>query len=241
LTLLDLEKLKSAAQSVGCHLDERQLHLFDVYAVELLRWNERVNLTAVTSLPEIVRLHFMDSLTVASELPSMERSRSLLDIGTGAGFPGLPLRIAYPHLRVSLLEATGKKTDFLRHLLVTLGLDDVVVLQGRAEQLAHKEPLRESFDVTTARAVAPLSILVELALPFTIVNGRFIAMKKGDIHGEVAAAGPAIATLGGGNTMVQPVDVEQLTDNRFLVTVHKLKPTPLKYPRRPGMPAKRPL
>lgn len=239
-----LNRLEMGARALGCPLNAAQLAMFEAYRSELLRWNLRTNLTAITDPAEIEVRHFLDSLTVFAELPERDPAAdhlTLLDVGTGAGFPGLPLKIALPDLRMWLIEATGKKAAFLQHIVSVLGLAGVTVLQGRAEELGHEQGLREFFDVTVARAVGQLAVLAELNLPFTTVNGRFIAMKKGDVEEEVRAAATAIEALGGSFARVSPAMVEGLDDNRWLVVIQKTSPTPSKYPRRPGMPSKRPL
>ena len=239
-----LDRLEKGALALGCPLNSAQLERFDIYRAELLNWNLRINLTSITDPVDIEVLHFLDSLTLVAALPIRDQrsaSLSLLDIGSGAGFPGIPLKIALPDLRVSLLEATGKKAAFMEHIVNVLGLGEVTVLKGRAEDLGRDGDLRESFDVTAVRAVGQLAVLAELCLPFTNVNGRFIAMKKGSMEEEVRAASAAIATLGGSTAQVLPVRVDGLDDERSLITVDKIKPTPARFPRRPGMPSKRPL
>ena len=239
-----LKRLETGTLALGCPLNATQLEMFEVYRAELLDWNRRTNLTAITDPIEIEVRHFLDSLTVAAQLSAMNTGVepvALLDIGAGAGFPGLPLKIALPNLRVWLLESTGKKVAFLQHIVDVLGLNHVTVLQGRAEELGHAPALREFFDVTVARAVGPLAVLAELCLPFTNVNGHFIAMKKGDVGDEISAATGAIEALGGSIARVSPVRIEGLDDDRCLVVVGKVRPTPARFPRRSGMPAKRPL
>jgi len=239
-----LDRLEAGAVALGCPLDTTQLGMFEIYRSELLLWNRRTNLTAITDPEAVQVLHFLDSLTLAAFLPSagtQQAPLTLLDVGTGAGFPGLALKIARPELRVWLLESTGKKVAFLRHMVDILKLSDVTVLHGRAEELAHDSNLRECFDVTVARAVGHLAILAELCLPFTVVNGRFFAMKKGPLEDELRQAAVAIRTLGGGTARVLPVTTEGLGDDRCLVTIEKELATSDKFPRRPGMPAKRPL
>ena len=239
-----LDRLEKGALALGCPLNTTQLERFDVYRTELLNWNLHTNLTSITDPIDVEVRHFLDSLTMIAALPASDAgsgSLTLLDVGAGAGFPGIPLKIALPGLRVWLLEATGKKTAFLRHIVDALNLDSVTVLQGRAEDLGHDSGLREFFDVTVARAVGNLAVLAELCMPFTTVNGHFVAMKKGAVENEVQAAAVAIETLGGGNARVLPVRVEGLDDDRSLIAVSKVKSTPARFPRRPGMPAKRPL
>jgi 16S rRNA (guanine527-N7)-methyltransferase len=165
----------------------------------------------------------------------------VLDVGSGAGLPGIPLAIAYPKLRVTLLDATAKKTAFLNHVVETLGLVGVGVLTGRAESLAHDTALRESYDVVVSRAVARLSVLVELTLPFCRVGGTVIAQKAFEAEKEAEDAAGALAALGGELGEVIQVTVPDSGERRILVTVQKVSPTPSRYPRRPGMPSKRPL
>ena len=164
-----------------------------------------------------------------------------MDLGSGAGFPGLPLKIAFPEIRLALVESVGKKVSFLQHLLLTLELPDVEVLHGRAEALAHEAGHRAAFDTVLTRGLAPLRVLAELALPFCRQGGVMVAYKKGDLAEELAEAQNAITLMGGRIVEQQAVDVEGLRDRRVLVVIKKIADTPAKYPRRPGMPKKRPL
>ena len=238
-----MEKLESGARELGLHLSPKQLEQFGIYYRELTDWNQRLNLTSITGYEEVQIKHFLDSLTVTLVLePSFnESSFRLIDIGTGAGLPGIPLKIVLPAIKLVLLEATARKADFLRHLKDRLVLADVEVVVGRAEEVAHQAQYREQFDLVLSRAVASLPALVELTLPFCTVGGRFIAQKKGDIEVEVRRADRAISLLGGSLREVKPVKLAELSDRRFLVIIDKVQPTPEKYPRRPGMPKKRPL
>ena len=164
-----------------------------------------------------------------------------MDLGSGAGFPGLPLKIAFPEISLTLVESVGKKVSFLQHLLLTLELPDVEVLHGRAETLAHELGHRAGFDTVLTRGVAPLRVLAELALPFCRQDGVMVAYKKGDLAEELAEAQNAITLMGGRIVEQQAVDVEGLRDRRVLVVIKKVADTPAKYPRRPGMPKKSPL
>ena len=225
---------------LGLHLTREQVESFELYYRELVSWNSRVNLTAIVDYEEVQLKHFLDSLTIALAVDSVPSSLRLLDVGAGAGMPGVPLKLLIPDIRLTLLDSVGKKTGFLEHLVARLGLYGVEVVTARAEDLAHDEGYREGFDVVLSRGVARLATLVELALPFCRVGGAFIAQKSGEVEGEIAEAQPAIRILGGRLRGVRTVAVEGLED-RVLVVVDKLAPTPERYPRRAGVPQKRPL
>jgi 16S rRNA (guanine527-N7)-methyltransferase len=235
-----MDKLKSGAAALGIDLTSEQLDAFEVYHHELINWNYRVNLTAITDYEEVQTKHFLDSLTAGLAIDFKENP-SVIDIGTGAGFPGLPLKIAYSGIHLTLLEATSKKVKFLQHMAQKLGVNNVEIITGRAEETAHDPQYREIFDVVVSRAVAGLPALVELALPFCRIGGSFIAYKKGDIHAEVEQAEKAIETMGGKLKEIVPANPALFDDNRVLVVVEKVRPTPPPYPRRPGMPEKRPI
>jgi 16S rRNA (guanine527-N7)-methyltransferase len=233
-----IDLLATTAQSWGLTLDQRQLGQFATYARELRRWNERVNLTAITDEREIVTRHFLDSLRCA--LSWGESPSSLIDVGTGAGFPGLPLKILRPELRLTLVESIEKKAAFLKHIAAELDLSEVVVLVARAETAGHDMAHRERYDVATARAVAELRVLAEYCLPLCRVGGRFLAPKGGQIEREIADAQAAIGRLGGQISGLETVDLPDV-ERRLLVVVEKLASTPGQYPRAVGVPAKRPL
>lgn len=243
IIVITMEKLEAGAIKLGFHLTSRQLEQFHIYYQELIDWNRRMNLTAITDYEEVQIKHFLDSLTVtlAWQQPIGSMDFRLIDVGTGAGLPGIPLKILLPNIRLVLLDSTAKKAVFLHHLKQKLGLDDVEIVVGRAEEVAHKTQYRERFDVVLSRAVAPLPTLVELTLPFCTIGGYFIAQKKGAIDSEISRASRAISLLGGNLRGVKRVDLEEFTDERWLVVIDKVLPTPQLYPRRPGIPAKRPL
>lgn len=238
-----MEKLASGARKLGLELTSQQIEKFQIYYQELVDWNRRINLTAITEYEAVQVKHFLDSLTVVPIINQFKKQGrfSLIDVGTGAGLPGIPLKIILPEIKLVLLEATAKKTGFLHYIKSKLGLDDVEVVVGRAEAIAHETQYREKFDLVLSRAVASLPALVELALPFCAIGGKFVAQKKGNIDLEVRQSARAIKLLGGNLPKVEKVDLEEFTDERWLIVIDKVLPTPQQYPRRPGMPAKRPL
>ncbi|HEY91816.1 MAG TPA: 16S rRNA (guanine(527)-N(7))-methyltransferase RsmG [Dehalococcoidia bacterium] len=238
-----MEKLISGVSRLGLQFETGQLEQFEVFYRELTAWNKRINLTSITGYEEVQVNHFLDALTLvlAWQPPQRNNRLRIIDIGTGAGIPGIPLKIIFPDLRLVLLESTAKKAVFLKHLCEQLDIDDVEVVTGRAEEIAHREQYREQFELVLSRAVAPLPTLVELTLPFCTAGGIFIAYKKGDIETELEQARNAINILGGKLQGITTVDLPEFPGRRCLVVVDKISPTPDKYPRRPGMPSKRPL
>jgi 16S rRNA (guanine527-N7)-methyltransferase len=235
--------LRSRAERIGFELSQEQLEKFDIYRSELLEWNRHINLTGITDNENIQIKHFLDALTVYRAWPSSEYrgQLSIIDIGSGGGIPGIPLKIVLPEIHLALLEATGKKAAFLSHVIGLLELDDTEVIKGRAECAAHDRRYREAFHIVVSRAVAPLGVLVELSLPFCEIGGRFIAQKKGEVTPEIERARAAIDLLGGRLQDIIMIDIAGLSDERKLVIIDKDSETPAKYPRRPGIPAKRPL
>ena len=245
-----MDLLVRGADAFGIRLSRAQLGQFHRYYLEIVDWNSRVNLTSVTGRDEVQTRHFLDSLAVSAVLPQglLRSGARVLDVGSGAGLPGLPLKIVFPSLRMTLAEATGKKTEFLTHVARKLGLDDVEVRTGRAETLAHDPELRESYDVVLSRGVARLAALAELTLPFCRPGGLAVAHKTAGIDEEVREARKAIETLGGGVREVRDIAFGSPNDSETfaglataLVVLEKKGPTPDRYPRRPGVPTKRPL
>jgi 16S rRNA (guanine527-N7)-methyltransferase len=230
--------LAEVAHSWGLDLSDEQLAQFQIYADELRRWNERVNLTAISDPEGIAVRHFLDALRCA--LVWGDNPGSLIDIGTGAGFPGLPLKLLRPSLALTLVESVGKKAAFLEHVASLLGLAQVTVIVGRAEAVGRDPLHRERYDVATARAVADLRVLAEYCLPLCRVDGRFLAPKGERVADELQQAGRAIGLLGGEVLEVAPVALPGV-EPRTIVVVEKRAATPTIYPRAVGVPARRPL
>ena len=236
--MIDESLLASGAHDLGIDLSPDQIDRFSRYADRLIEWNARFNLTAITEPREIVIKHFLDSLSAARSVPPAAR---VIDVGAGAGFPGLPIKIARPAVSLTLLEATRKKCEFLRAMIDELHLTNMLVVNARAEDAAHNPAHRESYDVAIARAVAELPTLIEYLLPFVRIGGVAVAQKAKEAVNDVQHAEFAMTTLGGRLRDIISVRVPELNEARYLVVIEKTAATPGKYPRRAGMPAKRPL
>jgi 16S rRNA (guanine527-N7)-methyltransferase len=238
-----MQPLVLGARDLGLTLTERHLVAFEACFEALVAWNERFNLTAITDWKGVLIRHFLDSLSCLKVIPPAELAAGaqVIDVGTGAGYPGLPLKIVCPAMRLTLLEATQKKVTFLEHLISRLGLQEVIAIHGRSEQLGRDPAYRERYDWALARAVARMPTLAEYLLPLAKVGGAILAQKGEDALVEVREAEDAIATLGGEVRQLVPVELRGLAETRYLVVVDKIAPTPAKYPRRSGMPNKRPL
>ncbi len=238
-----MEKLEEGSRRLGLELTADQVRQFEAYYDSLVRWNRRVNLTGITDRDEAQVRHFVDSLTVTLALegaPWAGDGFALLDVGTGAGMPGIPLKVVYPRARLVLLDSVAKKTAFLREVVGELGLEGVEVVTRRAEELAHLARYRESFDLVVCRAVGSLATVAELMLPFCRKGGLAVVHKKGDMERELGQAEAAANVLGGRLRGVREVNIEGL-EQHVLVVLEKTAATPAAYPRRTGMPAKRPL
>lgn len=237
-----MDQLVDGAQRLlGLTLTPRQQQAFELYKKELLAWNARFNLTAITDAEGVQIRHFLDSLSCLLAINDFGAGLSLVDVGTGAGFPGLPLKILHPTLRVTLVEATGKKTEFLRHIVDLLELRHVTVVHARAEQVGQDPQHREAYDWVTARAVSALPTLAEYMLPLCRLGGYCLAQKGEDAAAEVSSAETALYLLGGQLNRLVPVELPGLAETRHLVVIDKVARTPTKYPRPSGRPAKRPL
>lgn len=230
----------AAAAGLGVSLTDAQVDGLRTYHRELADWSRRVNLTALTEYPDVLTRHFLDSLTV---LPVLRRhgARRIVDVGTGAGFPGLPLAIACPDIEVTLIDSVGKKTAFCEHVAARLRLTNASVLTERAENLGQNPRHRAQYDAAVSRAVDRLATLAEYLLPLSRVGGLAVVMKKGDLGQELAEANKAIVELGGEPAEVLSVTAPELQDGRVLIVIQKRSETPVRYPRRAGMPRKRPL
>ncbi len=237
-----MNSLSEGAKQLGITLDSLQLKQFELYYHELADWNSRINLTAIVDSEGVQIKHFLDSLTLISVIKDKIASGyRIIDIGSGAGFPGIPLKIAMPDIKMTLLEATAKKVLFLEHIVKKLALNDIEIINRRAEEAAQKPEYREQFDVAVSRAVAELAVLSELTLPFCKTGGCFIAQKKGDLQLEIEQSLKAVEILGGRLSKVEKINLAGLDDERYLVIIDKVMPAPGKYPRRPGIPEKRPI
>ena len=234
------ELVRLAQQLFDIHLTGRQVAALELFEKELLAWNEKFNLTAIRE-PEGIRIkHFLDSFSCVlawKENPP----RRLIDVGTGAGFPGIPLKILYPSMQLTLVESVGKKAAFCRHAAEALKLDGVEVLTARAEEVGQMPAQRESHDWAVARAVANLPVLAEYLLPLVQVGGRMLAQKGHGGPVEAHAAESAFRLLGGQMRRLVPVTLPGVAEERYLVVVDKVAATPPQYPRKPGHPAKQPL
>lgn len=236
-----LQKLaQEAFQLFGIRLNSRQLSALEIYQGELVAWNAVHNLTAIDNPEQIRTKHFLDSMSCLLGLRG-SRCERVIDVGTGAGFPGLVLKILSPQVQVTLVDSVGKKTAFCQHLVEKLGLEGVTVLQARAEELGQNAAHREQYDWAVARAVAQLPILAEYLLPLVRVGGAMLAQKGETAHREAHSAETALRLLGGHLQQILPVTLPEVAEERYLVVVNKIAATPPVYPRRAGLPSKKPL
>jgi 16S rRNA (guanine527-N7)-methyltransferase len=237
---MGMQLLRREAVPFGLQLSRQQIAAFDRYQACLQSWNRRLNLTTIDDATGIRRRHFLDSLTCATVTGDLNAKR-LIDVGSGAGLPGLPLKILYAQLHLTLVESVTKKIRFLEAVTERLALDGVDIVDARAETLGQDDAFRECYDWAVARAVAPLNVLVEYLLPLCRIGGNVLAMKSARASEEIEQAQEAIHILGGGEPRLHTVQLPGRTEPSYLVVIPKITATPSKYPRRPGIPAKRPL
>jgi 16S rRNA (guanine527-N7)-methyltransferase len=240
---MNANDILAAAQAVSVALSPQQSDALLTYRNLLVEWNARFNLTALTDDASILSLHFADSLTLVPMIRALgsEAAATLLDVGTGGGFPGIPLKIALPRLTVTVMDGTTKKVQFCTEVIRTLKLNNATALHGRAEEAAHQPAHREYYDLVVARAVAPMPTLVEYLLPFAKVGGHVIAMKGSDARAETEQATQAIQTLGGTVEQIEDAALPGRADKRALILIRKVRPTPKLYPRQGGAPRNNPL
>lgn len=232
--------INDAKHLFNVHLTARQVMALINYEKELLEWNQKFNLTAIRDVESIRVKHFLDSYSCVLAWQANPPLR-LIDVGTGAGFPSLPLKIIYPQMHMTLVESVGKKAMFCQHIVSKLGLEDIEVIKTRAEDIGQDKNHRESYDVAVARAVANLNILSEYLLPLVKVGGMVLAQKGETAHAESQSAEKAIKVLGGKLNKIIPVQLPNVADERHLVLIDKVHATPEGYPRKAGIPAKTPL
>jgi 16S rRNA (guanine527-N7)-methyltransferase len=237
---MGMQQLRQEVIPLGLQLSQEQITAFDRYKACLQSWNRRLNLTTIDDAPGIRQRHFLDSLTCATVTGDLN-AKQLIDVGSGAGLPGLPLKILYAQLHLTLVESVTKKIRFLQAAIEQLALDDVKIVDARAETVGQDDAFRETYDWAVARAVAPLDVLVEYLLPLCRIGGNALAMKSARAPEEVDKAQETIHILGGGESRLHPVRLPGRTEPSYLVVIPKIAATPSKYPRRPGIPAKRPL
>ena len=225
-------------KDLNIKLDEEQIKKFYIYMNLLIDWNEKINLTSIIKPEEMILKHFIDCLTIAKYI---EENSELIDMGTGAGFPGIPLKIYRDDLKIVLADSLNKRLNFLNEVIDTLKLDSIETIHTRAEELGKNKKYREQFDIATSRAVANLATLSEYLLPFVKVGGKCICMKGPDIDEEINIAEKAIITLGGKVVKKDVFNLPQSDLGRSIVIIKKVKDTPGKFPRKPGTPAKEPI
>ncbi len=231
------EELKRKAKQIDIFLEEKQIEKFYQYMNLLLEWNEKMNLTAITDPKEIILKHFIDSLTMANKVKEGE---TLIDVGTGAGFPGIPLAIVKQEVKITLLDSLNKRVHFLQEVIQVLQLNNIRAVHARVEEFAKNKKEREQYDIATSRAVAPLNVLSEYLLPLVKIGGKCVCMKGSNIE-EIKQAEKAVTLLGGEIKQIEEITLPESDMKRHIILLEKIKQTPSKYPRKPGTPSKEPI
>ena len=235
--------MEEELEELGLSLSDKQIEQFYMYYELLIKWNEVMNLTAITEMEQVVTKHFVDSLSLIKSVPDLaEKPYRILDLGTGAGFPGIPLKIAFPNLKLTLLDSLNKRIKFLNEVIITeLQLQDIKAVHGRAEDFGRNKDYREQYDLCVSRAVANMSTLAEYCVPFVKTGGYFIPYKSGRIEDELTQAKGAVKLLGGKLEDVVSFQLPKTEGERTLVKIAKVENTSKKYPRKAGLPGKEPL
>lgn len=232
--------LEKKMRGIHIELDDRQIQQFHRFYELLVEWNKVMNLTSITEYEEIVDKHFVDSLSIVENF-NLDSVSKIIDVGTGAGFPGIPLKIAFPDIEMVLLDSLNKRIRFLNHVIEELGLKDIYTIHGRAEDYARQKEYREQFDLCVSRAVANLATLSEYCLPYVKRGGMFISYKSGNIDEEILESEKAVQVLGGRIEDVIKFQLPETNIGRSFVKIVKVKNTSGKYPRKSGTPAKEPI
>ena len=234
----NFEKLTTELEKLSVTLSEQQLEQFELYYDMLIEKNKVMNLTAITEFDEVLEKHFLDSVSLIRAV-DLQQPLKVMDLGTGAGFPGIPLKIVFPNLKITLADSLNKRVLFLQEVIQALGLTDIEAVHGRAEDLAREKSQRQQYDLCVSRAVANLSTLSEYCLPFVKIGGKFVSYKSGDCNEEVTNSKSAVFLLGGKITDTVKFDLGEA--KRTFVILDKVKGTPKEYPRKAGTPSKKPL
>lgn len=235
-----LDKFKYALEQLKISISEEQIHQFLIYYEMLIEKNKVMNLTAITEFDEVVEKHFIDSLALC-QITALDKSIKILDLGTGAGFPGIPLKIAFPELEITLIDSLNKRVLFLQDVIDGLGLDNIFAIHGRAEEIAKNRLYREQYDLCISRAVANITTLSEYCLPFVRMGGKFISYKSMEIEKELEDGKKGIKLLGGEISEVYKFQLPDSDLQRSFVIINKVNVTPKAYPRKAGTPSKDPL
>ncbi len=237
-----MEQFINDLKEWNINISDEQLNLFKRYTALLLEWNEKINLTAITDINDIYKKHYLDSLSLIKCIDDLgDKEYTLLDLGTGAGFPGIPLKIMFPNLKITLVDSLRKRVDYLNLVIDELGLKNISAIHARAEVLAHAEKYREQYDIVVSRAVANLSVLSEYCIPFVKVGGVFVSYKSADSNDEIVSAANAIGMLGGKKAKAIDFILPSSDFSRCNVLIEKKKSTEDRFPRKEGIPSKRPL